>query len=68
MFCRTCGKEIPSFATVCTACGVPTGVLAQQPQQGMQQHYYPMNQQPMVYDPNAKSKMTAGLLGVFLGA
>jgi TM2 domain-containing membrane protein YozV len=68
VFCRTCGKEIPNFATVCTACGVPTGVLAQQPPQQLQQHFHPATNQPVVFDPNAKSKMAAGLLGVFLGA
>ncbi len=75
MFCRSCGKEIPNTAAVCPMCGVPTGIMppAQQYQQyGLppgQQPYalQPRPMQPMVYDPNAKSKMTAGLFGIFLG-
>lgn len=76
MFCRSCGKEIPDTAAVCTACGVPTGFSppAQQypPQYGMpappQYALQQVPMQPMVYDPNAKSKLAAGLFGIFLGA
>jgi TM2 domain-containing membrane protein YozV len=83
MFCRSCGKEIPDTAVICTACGVPSGVtqtppapsFAIQPYQPGQfvpaQNQFPgaSNQwRPMVFDPNAKSKLAAGLLGIFLGA
>jgi TM2 domain-containing membrane protein YozV len=83
MFCRSCGKEIPNTAVICTACGVPTGVTSTPPAPsygGIQpqgqlvvpaQNQYPLapyQPRPMVYDPMAKSKMAAGLLGIFLGA
>ena len=72
MFCRSCGKEMPNTSQVCPTCGVPTGVVppAQQYQQyGMPPYAMQVRPpQPMVYDPNAKSKMAAGLLGIFLGA
>ena len=70
-------------AVICTACGVPTGVTStppapsygaggiQQPGQFVPaQNQYPLQPyqpRPMVYDPMAKSKMAAGLLGIFLG-
>jgi TM2 domain-containing membrane protein YozV len=71
---------MPNMSAVCPSCGVPTGVIppAQQYQQygmppqgqlppGQQYGMQPYRAQPMVYDPNAKSKMAAGLLGIFLG-
>ena len=72
MFCRTCGNQIPDASTICTSCGLPTGVLASAPQYGMQpaQNFSigPGGQQMVPYDPQAKSKIAAGLLSIFLGS
>ena len=61
MFCKNCGNEIADNAAVCVRCGVAAGVgnsycpncgvFLTQPVQGM----------------NQKSKLAAGLLGIFLG-
>ena len=51
-FCNNCGAPTDPQAVVCVHCGV---ALAS----GMNQ--------PAVFNPMAKSKMAAGLLGIFLG-
>lgn len=72
MFCRCCGAQIPDMSTVCLKCGVPRG-------QG--NHFCPncgAQTDPLavvcvrcgapltgVYGP--KSRLVAGLLGIFLG-
>ena len=84
MFCRSCGKQLPPGATICTCCGVPVGVgRLYCPNCGnstlpeavvcvkcgcklMYTNYYqPPGSQGSV---SSKSKIAAGLLGIFLGA
>ncbi len=52
MFCARCGKEIADSSVMCEFCGNPVG--GNQVNSGQQ--------------PSQKSKMAAGLLGIFLGA
>ena len=75
MFCRSCGKEVPEQAIMCVSCGCP-------PKSGKkfcQQCGSETNSVAAVcvkcgvklavaIPENAKSKLTAGLLGIFLGA
>ena len=51
MYCSNCGEQIENIATVCPYCNTST-------------HNY---RSQRVYDSNAKSKIAAGLLGIFLG-
>ena len=74
MFCRNCGNEIPEQAAVCVKCGF-------QPWQGKRFCHYCGAQTEAhatvcytcgvalgtVAPPDAKSKLAAGLLGIFLG-
>ena len=53
-FCQHCGAQTAPGAAFCTTCGAPLGQVAPQP-------VAPAGTQP-------KSKMAAGLLGLFLGA
>ena len=55
-FCISCGKEMDDSQTFCPSCGASQTAGTQ-----TQQQAGPVN-------PNAKSKMAAGLLGLFLGA
>ena len=77
MYCRNCGKEIADIAAVCTDCGVPKGagdrfcyncgsdtsplaVVCIKCGCALRNQYY--------YNPSMqKSKIAAGLLGIFLG-
>ena len=52
-FCQNCGTQIEDSQTFCPGCGAQQNVGAQPGA--------PVN-------PEAKSKMAAGLLGIFLGA
>ncbi|MCU0231084.1 MAG: TM2 domain-containing protein [Acidobacteria bacterium] len=56
MFCSYCGKELPPYAVVCIGCGGaaprPPGARSAAPEIG----------------PQTKSRLGAGLLGIFLGA
>ena len=58
-FCPNCGQQVTPNAAVCVHCGV--ALYAQQP--------YPNQAYGAPYGamPGAKSKMAAGLLGIFLG-
>ena len=58
-FCPNCGTEVADTAANCTNCGVAF-VQQAAPQAA------PAPAQPAA--PGAKSKMAAGLLGIFLGA
>ena len=69
-FCKNCGAELADGATFCASCG--TTVEAQAPQNDAGAYQQPTYQQPQYQAPVAtgtpKSKMVAGLLGIFLGA
>ncbi|MBQ4284702.1 MAG: TM2 domain-containing protein [Lachnospira sp.] len=64
-FCQNCGNQTAPGAAVCTNCGMGLG-NGPQPNMGYQQPN--MGYNPQYQNPNAKSKMAAGLLGIFLGA
>ncbi len=63
MFCRNCGKALPDDSAFCDGCGRPTDLPAPAP------HAYagPGHGHPG-YHPHAKSRIAAGLLGIFLGS
>ncbi len=52
-FCRSCGAEIEGTAGFCGKCGTPVGAPQMQAQEAVR--------------PALKSKLAAGLLGVFVG-
>ncbi|MDD3129613.1 MAG: TM2 domain-containing protein [Candidatus Izemoplasmatales bacterium] len=55
MYCRKCGKQIDDEAVICIYCGVAVNP--------------DFNKKTMANtDPLAKSKLAAGLFGIFLGA
>lgn len=77
MFCKNCGAPIDPNAAICTRCGFAKGTGASFCENCGQavapgaavcmQCGFPIQQQP-AYDPSQqKSKMAAGLLGIFLG-
>lgn len=77
MYCKNCGNQMDPNAAVCVKCGVATGQGANFCQNCGQplapgaavctQCGFAVQQAP-VYDPAMqKSKLTAGLLGIFLG-
>lgn len=72
-YCANCGAEMPDVATMCPMCGyqvAPTEPVAPaQPEQptGPQQTTYNTNN-TQAYPTEQKSKIVAGLLGIFLGA
>ncbi len=74
MFCKNCGNQINDNAAVCVTCGAP---------KGYGERFCPNCGQPLPQGaaicmscgaatktvvPGAKSKMAAGLLGIFLGS
>ena len=72
-FCPNCGTNYDDNMMNCPNCGAPAPQMNNQ-QYNQQQYQQPMGnqqynpqfqQQPM---PGAKTKMAAGLLGIFLGA
>ncbi len=77
MYCKNCGNAVDPQAAVCVGCGTPVGQgtrfcgncgteLAQGAAVCMSCGYAVNNK--AVAAPGAKSKMAAGLLGIFLGA
>ena len=79
MFCRNCGNELFEGASVCTKCGAPIGAGGNFCPNCSQQSDplavvcikcgYQLAGQPVVAPGvEQKSKMTAGLLGILLGA
>ena len=58
-FCHNCGKELREEAVFCLNCGV--GVKHTDPAKAASGASAPAN-------PNAKSRLAAGLLGIFIGA
>lgn len=75
-FCSNCGANLPDGTAYCTQCGVAVSVANAQPQNTVQTGYYQQPTQPtqltqsvqvpVGYQP--KSKLAAGLLGIFLGS
>lgn len=72
MFCKICGKEIPDGKELCDDCASRNqsyqqpnnSTYTQQPNQGtVVNNNYQANT-----NPQAKSKLCAGLLGIFLGS
>ena len=78
MYCKNCGNAIESNAAVCVNCGVPNGQgdhycanCGSEVAPGAAVCMacgYSLQGQKTVAAPGAKSKMAAGLLGIFLGA
>ena len=77
MFCNQCGAQTPEGTTFCASCGAPAGGTppAPAPAAGAQTPGQPVAfAQPSPLPPPAmaaeapKSKMVAGLLGIFVGA
>lgn len=69
MYCPVCGKEVASGSAFCPACGAPQGAQAAPPPPPPQ--YAPPPQSAPQYAPpgyEQKSKLVAGLLGIFLGS
>ena len=62
-FCPNCGQQVTPGAAVCVHCGV--ALYAQQQPYPNQAYGAPYGAPAM---PGAKSKMAAGLLGIFLGS
>ncbi len=54
MFCKNCGAQVAENAAFCPNCGVGQTTTTSMPQAPR--------------DPNAKSKLVAGLLGIFIGS
>lgn len=77
MYCRNCGSAIEQGAAICTHCGVPVGQgnnycgnCGNQVQPGAAVCMacgYATTAGKTIAPPGAKSKMAAGLLGIFLG-
>ena len=75
MFCRNCGKEVADNAAVCVQCGVATGQGTQfcascgatTDSSAAVCTNCGVAIKPAVNASEQKSKMTAGLLGIFLG-
>lgn len=77
MFCRNCGNPMDNIAVVCVKCGCAAGQgTSFCPNCGSQtqpnaaiciQCGAALTQTPAVPEGEQKSKMTAGLLGIFLG-
>ena len=78
MYCKNCGNPVEQGAAVCTSCGVPVGqgtnycanCGAQLPTEAavcMSCGFAANTVQKAPAVPGAKSKMAAGLLGIFLG-
>ena len=78
MYCKNCGNPVEQGAAVCTGCGVPVGqgtnycanCGAQLPPEAavcMSCGFATNTVQKAPAVPGAKSKMAAGLLGIFLG-
>ncbi len=78
MYCKNCGNAIESNAAICVNCGVPNGQgdhycanCGAEVAPGAAVCMacgYSLQGQKTVAAPGAKSKMAAGLLGIFLGA
>ena len=77
MYCKNCGKEIDPAADVCTACGFRKGTgnkycqnCGEPVAEGQAMCIkcgHMLEEKPAVKPGEQKSKMAAGLLGIFLG-
>jgi TM2 domain-containing membrane protein YozV len=78
MYCKNCGQYIPDNANVCASCGTPTNDVNFGPKEAACPHCgATINPNAAICikcgcpvrgaNPNAKSRLAAGLLGVFLG-
>jgi TM2 domain-containing membrane protein YozV len=69
--CRHCATELPPYAEACTTCGAPRGAGTNYcPVCTTQTHPQAVvctNCGSSLRPPDAKSKLVAGLLGIFLG-
>jgi TM2 domain-containing membrane protein YozV len=82
MFCKSCGKEIPEGQELCEECAAKeaeTVVETKTVENSTSTNEIPAQEATVVnntnntnknpnQDPNAKSKMAAGLLGILLGS
>lgn len=75
MYCRNCGNQMDDAAVVCVSCGVPAGQGAnyckncgQQTMPGATVCTNCGAEAKVVNPAEQKSKLAAGLLGIFLGA
>ena len=59
MYCRNCGEQIDSNAAICVKCGFAKGTGVK--------YCANCDNTPNINPETQKSKMTAGLLGIFLG-
>lgn len=72
MYCKNCGRQMDNQAIVCTSCGVPVGKDSNYCQ-NCGEPANPMAQLcvkcgcSLSSGANQKSKLAAGLLGIFLG-
>ena len=64
-FCQNCGSELPEEAAFCIKCGVSTKGKTNG---GINNNANVNEGNAPVTDPNAKSRLAAGLLGIFVGA
>lgn len=64
MFCKQCGKPVDDGQELCEECKATTGASTSQQTVNNGQTY---NTNTNI-DPNAKSKLAGGLLGIFLGS
>ncbi len=62
MFCSHCGQKIDDNARFCTNCGAPISQNSEASQKSAQNTAF------STPSPEAKSKLAAGLLGIFLGS
>ena len=77
MYCRNCGNVMDDHAAFCTKCGVPKGTGAMYcPSCGAQTNPnavvcvncgVALNRNYNIYNSQQKSKIAAGVLGIFLG-
>lgn len=80
MFCKSCGKEIPDGKELCDECAAKTTETTSAENTTtsnetvtpeatvVNNNQYTTNNTNYNQNPNAKSKMAAGLLGIFLGS
>jgi len=64
MYCRNCGTQIADRSTFCESCGT---AFASPPRHADAPGYAGAPAYGAHFDPRAKSRIAAGLLGIFLG-